>query len=170
MKSKLFFLTIITLPFIFKGQAILGNAFYKNSREPFPLLAVELLDHDNKQVLKSCKTDLEGAFRFDSLQAGTYFIRTQDELYGDSLVPVTLSKSNITLHIIILQKGCQYNSSFQDKTCPVCHQKDKVLPIVYGLIVEKKPRKKTKRNYIPGGCVISLCDPNWYCERDNLRF
>lgn len=55
-----------------------------------------------------------------------------------------------------------------DNACPVCNKKDKVIPISYGLI--DNTDKKTERKYKPGGCVVSDCQPNWFCERDAKDF
>ncbi|MEY8847293.1 hypothetical protein AB9K26_00635 [Psychroserpens sp. XS_ASV72] len=67
---------------------------------------------------------------------------------------------------------CKYDKSKDNKTCPTCEREDEVIPIAYGLIAEitKKGEEKQEKKYKSGGCVISDCDPNWYCKRDNLEF
>ena len=67
---------------------------------------------------------------------------------------------------------CKYDKSKNIKTCPICNKVDKVIPIVYGLIVDvvKKGEEAKKKAYKSGGCVITGCDPNWYCERDKYEF
>jgi|GEM_PF-2541870 len=58
---------------------------------------------------------------------------------------------------------------------PVCpkHHKDNIIPVVYGLIVEKvglfiKDKKDLKVKY--AGCVTTGCDPQFYCKEHGIEF
>lgn len=65
---------------------------------------------------------------------------------------------------------CPYKK--EKSVCPICKKEDKVIPIVYGMIAEitKKGEEKKKEKYRSGGCVVSDCDPHWFCERDDTNF
>jgi hypothetical protein len=85
-----------------------------------------------------------------------------------------------------IKKPCPYQDK-GNKVCPVCKKDDKVIPIVYGLIAEIKPKDTDensinvnglritskeikKKKYKSGGCVIKECQPNWFCQRDEKEF
>ncbi len=74
---------------------------------------------------------------------------------------------------------CKYDKSAKDKKCPLCGREDNVIPIRYGLIAVIVPKKgkHTLKNqnqvieeFFAGGCVVTYCDPNWYCKKDHLKF
>jgi hypothetical protein len=68
---------------------------------------------------------------------------------------------------------CKYDKSIENKTCPICKKQDEVIPISYGLISEESNKLLEGNNtnkYKSGGCVVSDCDPNWFCQRDKLDF
>ena len=68
----------------------------------------------------------------------------------------------------------------ENNICPVCKNKDKVISIRYGLIAEIRDKKRNlvdgkgnklkEEKYKSGGCIVSDCQPNWYCERDKKEF
>jgi hypothetical protein len=90
-----------------------------------------------------------------------------DTIFRDiKIVDNTLIKLNV-------HQFCKYDASINDKTCPICHKKDKVIPIRYGLPVSvngENPMKHEGKTWKAGGCNISKCDPNWYCKRDRTEF
>lgn len=57
-------------------------------------------------------------------------------------------------------------------TCPRSH-KNNIIPIVYGLIVTRgdkyiKDKKDMKVKY--AGCVMTGCDPQFYCKEHDIEF
>ncbi len=86
---------------------------------------------------------------------------------------VNIDSNSTTNAKVIFPKDCSYNRNSVSKVCPKCHKSDKVIPIYYGLRtipfdpqgnLIKEPR------HISGGCVLSDCNPTWFCERNKLRF
>jgi hypothetical protein len=55
------------------------------------------------------------------------------------------------------------------KVCPENHT-NKLIPIVYGLPGEKLIRKAKKGKVMLGGCIVTDCDPKWYCKVHKLMF
>jgi hypothetical protein len=110
-------------------------------------------------------------FSLDSLFSGITMLRIVRGLQPDTLIKNIMIEDGKTIHLEITLTPCKYEKSKKDKTCPVCKKKDQSIPIVYGLLVDtgKKTRRKEKEFYT-GGCVISGCDPNWYCKRDKRKF
>lgn len=151
------------------AQTIHGTTYYKISNEPFPFVSVDLIDSESGKVLRTVETDLDGNFKFEDVAKGRYTIKTFETTYGDSTFSIVVDQ-DLTLKIVILNKNCIYNKSLKDKTCPICHKKDKTIPIVYGLVIDSGNKKRKKKNYLNGGCKITNCDPNWFCERDKIKF
>lgn len=108
---------------------------------------------------------------------------------------LTVEKTNLLLEskiepdsIQFIKKPCPYEKT-KNNRCPVCKKKDRVIPIIYGLIgeitysnenpniietngikiISDSPIIKKKR-YKIGGCIISDCQPSWFCERDEKKF
>jgi hypothetical protein len=112
-------------------------------------------------------SDLEGNFKFDSVPPGVYNITARYIGYGDTtLKGVVVKADSVTLIQIILPPPCSYDKTSSNKTCPICGKKNKVVPIVYGLPIGPLDNKR----YYYAGCVITNCDPNWYCKRDKHKF
>lgn len=126
---------------------------------------------DSERKIALLDKDLN--FFFDSLYTDTIQLRLEGMLnYPDTTIENLVVEDGNTTHLEIpWPMICKYDKSKKDKTCPVCKKKDETIPIVYGLLVDtgKKTKKKQKEFY-PGGCVISGCDPNWYCKRDKIEF
>jgi hypothetical protein len=59
--------------------------------------------------------------------------------------------------------------------CPKSH-KNKIVPIIYGLVATLIPKNgnkipiKSEPTYYSGGCVISECDPKYYCTIHQIKF
>jgi len=64
---------------------------------------------------------------------------------------------------------CKYDSSFVSKKCPKCKKDDKSIPILYGYMDEASI-KKDLTTYKVGGCIVTDCQPRYYCKRDNLDY
>lgn len=120
-------------------------------------------------------------FVFDSLPRGKFMLTLDPKPPGIYNIYEGKIKSKKSINLNIEYSiSCKYNRSINDKTCPLCLKQDKVIPISYGLIIEtnfidadkniidEKGNliEKKKRTYYPGGCIVSECDPNWYCERE----
>lgn len=116
---------------------------------------------------KGASTDVNGKFEIDSISPGTYNIRSSYIGYGDTtLSNVKINNDTILIIYLGLSEPCKYNDHRNNKTCPVCGKENRVIPIVYGLIIGKL----NKRKFYFAGCIITSCDPNWYCKRDKYKF
>lgn len=56
------------------------------------------------------------------------------------------------------------------KICPVGNHSNRIVPVTYGLPGDKLRRKAEKGKVKLGGCLISGCDPQWYCKKHNRMF
>lgn len=116
---------------------------------------------------KGATADKSGRFRIKELPVGMYDVRVSMFGYGDTtLTGVHIGADSTTVVKVALPGPCEYESHWKDKRCPACGKKDKVVPMVYGLLDFNWDYRKGQ----PGGCVITDCDPTWYCRRDSLEF
>ena len=114
-------------------------------------------------------SDINGYFIIDNIPIGTYDFQIRYVGYPDSVIQnLIVTKDTIINLNINYPPPCQYNKN--ETNCPICHKHDKVIPILYGLPSKKLMRQANKGKAFLGGCVISYCEPNWYCKRDKKRF
>jgi len=91
-----------------------------------------------------------------------------------------LGKSWIWTESILVQKGQALEFAITlDGPClydhppgyiPICPENhtDNIIPIVYGLIIQIGDSKRDE--FLRGGCVVTDCDPNYYCKVHEVKF
>jgi len=107
-----------------------------------------------------------GRFAFNRIPAGKHVLKISCPGSQDYQQQVTILAGQTTTLHINYPPPCAYNSHRKDARCPVCHRKDQVQKIVYGLPMGAMDTIR----YRYAGCEITGCDPNWYCRRDKLSF
>uniref|UniRef100_UPI0040497D86 hypothetical protein n=1 Tax=Flavobacterium sp. TaxID=239 RepID=UPI0040497D86 len=184
MKStiSIFFLLLTCICFSQVGK-INGKLIIENSDDV--LFAIEntymILKNDTEKDSVKVRQDLN--FNFENLKSGKYQLFFSHQNYPHNPYYNLELEENKPLEVTLdYAPSCPFGKS---KTCPTCKKDDKVVPIVYGLLVEisykdkkgrsidkngKRIRKNQKKNYKAGGCVVSDCQPLLYCERDKKRF
>lgn len=131
---------------------------YSNSDFPLPL---------NDTLINNLDSGSNALIIRSSIKVGKF------NKYFSSLIPFEIYKDSTTLLRIIFPDDCDFNKNALNNICPKCKQSDKVLPIEYGLSVPLFDKNgnslKTTPTY-PGGCMVSNCDPTWFCKRDKIEF
>jgi len=146
---------------IITGRLILKTKLDSNL---VPKNTYVLLNSKNK--IDSTKVDENFLFKFTNLRSDTFWISFSPRSYPINEYYRIFLKDSESQHInIIYSLTCPYGES---KICPVCKKDDKAIPIRYGLLAHKIGEEEEK--YFPGGCIISECQPRWFCERDNMKF
>lgn len=103
------------------------------------------------------------------LEQGCYkFIlsgRGQPRSLTDSVVVQAGQKLKLNIN---LEGPCLYDHPAD--YIPICpeHHTDNVIPIVYGLIAKR--RDSSDSTYFEGGCIVTDCDPKYYCKVHSIRF
>lgn len=114
-------------------------------------------------------TDFDGYFSIDSIPSGVYELKLISIGYPDSIITnINIITDSIIDLNIEYPPLCKYN--YSKDICPVCHKKDKTIPIIYGLPGKKLMKMSNKGKAILGGCVMTSCDPFWYCKRDKIHY
>jgi hypothetical protein len=156
----LYFLTGLTV----SGQKgrIEGQVYDRREKKGLAYAIVLLVDTKITAI-----TDINGNFIIDNVPIGTYSLTASFIGYGDTTLTNVQVISDTTIVLkFVLPIFCAYDKSRDDKTCPICGRKDKVVPIVYGLPIGKMNNKK--KYY--AGCTVTPCDQHWYCRRDKYKF
>ncbi|MGH2667121.1 hypothetical protein [Flavobacterium sp.] len=119
----------------------------------------------SKTQIDSVKVDENLSFTFENLKSDTLRIFISPKSYPvNKFYKFYLKEGEIKKLELPYSPTCPYGKS---NVCPICKKKDKVIPIVYGLMTEVKEKKS---KYKSGGCVVSDCQPSWYCERNKTEF
>lgn len=121
-----------------------------------------VLNYKKKQQI----SDANGNFLFDSLPPGPYTITAYHAGYPVQQLSVLISDKIHNNVVIEMNPPCEYDKNRNDNTCPVCHKKENVVPVRYGLPVGKMDTTR----YYYAGCEVTFCDPSWYCKRDKKLF
>ena len=143
---------------------IKGHIHDVNENVGTPFARVILLDL-NKGVV----TDVNGDFIITEVPEGTYTLKVNAIGFQDKILDSMVVSADKVLELYIdYPPPCEFDT--KDKTCPICNKKDETIPIVYGYPGKKLTKDAKKGKVILGGCVISGCDPRWYCKRDKKEF
>lgn len=189
MVSKNILKIIIILMFsIFcnaQNGKIVGKIIVKNSEDIKHLPENIYAFLKSKTINDSILLNENLEFKFENLKADTLKLSFSVRNYPTNTdYIIRLNENEIYKADITICPVCPYKNSEQKPECIKCGKKDKVIPIVYGFIssvyfVNKKGQKIDKngnvittkeKKYHAGGCVVSECQPNWYCERDKTEF
>lgn len=135
----------------------------------------------------SVKVDSDLRFAFEDVKVEKIKIFISPRSYPvNTYYIINLKEDEINNIEIPYSSVCPFGKN-KDNFCPICTKNDKVLPIVYGFlakinykdkngnptdkngkIISKEESEKLK--YKAGGCVVSDCQPSWFCERDQTEF
>jgi hypothetical protein len=117
------------------------------------------------QVIAEGYQPLNKTFWFDKLQSGNYILLIHHTFDRDKYKSNIAVLENHTTEILIEYPGaCSYVYPKRYKPkCPYGHT-DQIIPIVYGLPGPKLLQKSKEGRVQLGGCIISDCDPHYYCR------
>ena len=153
------------------GKLLIATEEERNS---LPSKVYAILKHEN--IKDSIQVDANFNFKFENLRSGKYYVSFSVRNYPINRSYIFNLKDGEKInHDIELKPICPFQNSKEKTNCPVCKKDDKVIPIAYGLRVSivpknKKNKSKAENKVYEGGCVVSDCQPNWYCERDKTEF
>tara|TARA_R100001369_G_scaffold91940_1_gene134869 strand:- start:2128 stop:2631 length:504 start_codon:yes stop_codon:yes gene_type:complete len=117
----------------------------------------------SKDKNRSAKINSDLSFRFENVESDSIIL----------IIPATIKKTSYRFYIennktkkieIPISYYCEYDNSENNKTCPICHKYNRVIPVSHGLSIHYD------KEYHDLGCLKTECDPNWFCKRDNITF
>ncbi|SDL75580.1 Carboxypeptidase regulatory-like domain-containing protein [Salinimicrobium catena] len=114
-------------------------------------------------------TDVNGNFLLEHIPAGTYTLKVRTLSYPEKTIEAITIQGDTVIELnFLFPPECIYIHNTMN--CPVCNKKDEVIPVVYGMPTEKTMKKADQGKVKLGGCVVSDCEPKWYCKRDKRWF
>lgn len=124
---------------------------------------------DSIEIGEFVSTEYFQPTRFRNLEPGYYHAKLswndQDTVYSDT-VEFKLGQF-LQLHFDSNAR-CLYNHP--SDYFPVCSEghTDGIIPIIYGKIALR--RSKEPDEFLAGGCMVSDCDPKYYCKWHKTKF
>ena len=114
-------------------------------------------------------TDTNGRFKIENMEVGEYKINFSLIGYGRPKMKEVKIYQDSAVFIKINLTQCEYDYLGQP-SCPICNKTDEAIPILYGDPTKRTLKRAKKGKVWLGGCIISNCDPHWYCKRDKNKF
>jgi hypothetical protein len=162
--------TIGTLLFLLTGTVSFSQSgglkgqILDNGQYPFAGLTIRVLDGDS--VVTWTTTDGNGDYKVENIKAGLYSLSIQHLGFKERVIKdVSITADEIRQFDINHPGPCTESL----KICPKGHT-DGLIPIIYGLPGKKLMKKAHKGQIRLGGCIVTDCDPKWYCKTHEIEF
>jgi hypothetical protein len=163
MKPIILFVFILTSLIAFTQENQISGQIIKSGSLPYHYLIVSLKHGD--LVIQEAVPDAEGKFMLNDVEKGFYNFIVKRPFYKDYIADSLLIVTDKPIYLTIYP--CFYSKEQMPK-CISGHT-DQIIPIQYG-----KPTaetiKKAKRGLVRiGGCLVTGCDPNYYCTLHKIE-
>ncbi|OYX84390.1 MAG: hypothetical protein B7Y83_08385 [Flavobacteriales bacterium 32-34-25] len=140
-----------------------GHVSDRHDGANFPGVIVEL--SQNEKVVYKSQTDIDGDFSIKNVKFGIYEFKLKYIDYETYVNQEFHFNKNNKIFEFVYPSPCKESV----KVCPKNHS-DKLIPIVYGLPRENLVKKAKKSKVYLGGCILTDCDPKWYCKKHSIKF
>jgi hypothetical protein len=162
---KLLILLLIFISAHSQKDNFRGHVSDINNGENFHGITVEL--YQSGKIVYQAQTDIDGNFYIQDVEVGSYEFRLKYIGYETYVIKEFYFSRNDRVFEFDFPDPCKETV----KICPKNHS-DKLIPIVYGLPRGngKLLRQAKNGKVILGGCVVTYCDPKWYCKKHNISF
>ncbi|RYY33812.1 MAG: hypothetical protein EOP46_15350 [Sphingobacteriaceae bacterium] len=122
-------------------------------------LKLSLIQNDS--VIKHPRVDKHGDYIFTDVPAGSYSLQLEE--LGTRTRNISLNFTRDTLLTFNYPLPCEYVYVKGVKPKCVGGHTNNIIPIAYGLPSKKTMRKAKKGKIHLAGCVVTDCDPMYYC-------
>ena len=127
---------------------------------------LELILLDGDSLVTGAVSDQNGNYSIAKIAPGTYNLKLRMIGYRERIIEgVTITEHSMT-HLDITHPDTCLTTNGR---CPLNHT-DNIIPIVYGFPGKKMMRRADKGKIWLAGCVITYCDPKWYCKTHKVEF
>ena len=170
-----YIVTLLTITSIIDsfGQELNGTINFAKDYSGYKMveiIAKSLTRLDEKVYTKS---DNSGHFNLKFYNGGHYQLSIKGPFEPDTTFNIDVPQHEILgLTISYPPKICPYELTKLTGICPDGSHTDNVVPIIYGLIIpDKELMIKVQKNEVElAGCMVTDCDPNWFCKTHDRRF
>jgi hypothetical protein len=133
---------------------------------------VRIFVNKGQQYIKNIIVDTTGTYLIRDLLEGDYNLELyslQVENRRLNLKDIHVADDSVAKVSIIYPGPCKFIYPKDYKpVCPFNH-KDSIVRIVYGFPSGKNMRKAKEGKIYLGGCIITNCDPKYYCKIHKLE-
>lgn len=159
-------LSLLTLSAFCQNGQVTGQIALQESSMEFKYLKVVL--QKGESTIKGTIPDSSGYFALKDVPTGSYTLVIRQLGFRDAVTDslVVSDGATITLNLpypppckFIYEKG-------QKPKCIGGHT-DGIIPIAYGLPTKKTMKKAEKGLVHLAGCIVTDCDPQYYCKIHN---
>lgn len=144
------------------GQLV-GHITKQDSTLDFGYLTILL--KQGKTIIAGTVPGNIGDFNFRVPKEGIYSIVVQQLGFRDAITDsIKISNSTITEINLAYPPICKF--IYKAGEIPKCvgGHTDNIIPILYGLPSDKSLKQAQKGKIYLGGCVVTDCDPQYYCK------
>jgi hypothetical protein len=168
--SSLLFWFCVSIAYGQNVGEINGKLILANSKDKEFTLKNTYVVLKSKNQIDSVRVDENLNFTFKNVKEDSLRIYIYPRSYPiNRNYIIHLKRNEVKKVELQYSPVCPYEKN-SGKICPICKKEDKSIPIKYGLILEDDRQKSKRKNYKLGGCVVSDCQPNWFCKRDKIEF
>jgi hypothetical protein len=173
--NRISFILIVALISIsFTGNSQTGNiAGHVSATDPLWKTAnVHLIFKKGYMVMNETKTDTAGKFYIKNLSAGFYTLSIEQIGFRRNFTMDSIRVfKDSTIELEVDYPGpCGFVSeNNKEPQCPDGH-KDNIIPIIYGKPSRETVQEAGKGLVHLGGCMVTDCDPHYYCTIHKKEF
>jgi len=112
-----------------------------------------------------------GDYLFRNIGEGVYSLKLADHIARELKIDSVniLNDSTTTLNIVY-PGACKFIYPINYKPlCPYSHS-DSIVNIMYGFPSKRMMTESKKGRIYLGGCIVTGCDPKYYCIKHKLQF
>jgi hypothetical protein len=170
MKKQFFFtlLLIWGLTGFSQNGMLKGIVRHGISSELSPFVNIMLVRTADGKTIQATNSDTVGKFEFRNIPEGVYNLNFSFVSYNSFMFEHVTIKKDTAIYLSI-QFPCPNGTKSAKKKCPFGHR-DNIIPISYGLHSEKSLKKAEQGKIELGGCMVTECDPKWYCKTHKIRY
>ena len=124
----------------------------------------------NDSSIQETVVENSGAFKIENIKPGLYKIKIKVIGYREGIRDSIKVLANLTTGLNLNYPfPCKFNYVDGEKPkCPKGHT-DEIIPTVYGLPSTKTMKSLKKGKVFLGGCMVTDCDPKFYCKRHKIE-
>ena len=149
-----------------QNSQIIGHITNRDTIFATNFWTILLMQRDS--TIKKTATNFSGNFRLKDIDKGIYSLTIQQIGFRDYNIDSLQILTDTTLNLYIdFPPPCKFvyltYLKHQKPKCINGGHTNNIIPIVYGLPSQKTMRKAKKGLVHLAGCIISACDPHYYC-------
>ena len=165
-QSLLYILLILTLNSFCQHGTLKG--IVRNGVDNIPSPYITIVLNQKNKLIAATNSDSTGHFEIDNISPGEYELMFSFVGYQSYKIP-KFSVINDSTTFLETKYPCPTGKSKSKNTCPYGH-KNNIVPIIYGLPTENTLKRANKGKCELGGCLVTDCDPKWYCKEHKISF